>query len=177
MKTELIHSRKMVLLLTIVAILGIFAGAQIQLYIQNNLLINTTESLPQTLFRIENNNRIEKGDYVVFCPTEKILKPMIDMNIAKHSTQCLTGYEPHLKIIGAVENDYIKIENGKITVNGKTIQTNIKPYYKYLSAFQFKGKVPKNMIFVYGINEKSYDSRYYGFISKDRIIKKAKPIF
>lgn len=158
--------------------LGIFIGTNLTKFGLENYMYNTSESLPEKLFKIEDSDgTINKGDYISFCPTKKILQPMIDMKIARKSSECLLGYEPHLKIVGAVENDYLRVKDDGIYVNGIKIRSDLRPYYDYLSQFKYDGIVPKNMMFVYGTNEKSYDSRYYGFISKDKIIKKVKPVF
>ena len=40
-----------------------------------------------------------------------------------------------------------------------------------IKQFHFTGTVPDNMLFVTGENPKSYDSRYFGFIAKDKVVE------
>jgi len=84
-----------------------------------------------------------------------------------------------IKRVGAVEDDIILISNGKILVNGKTLD---EPYLgadiitkggRYIiDGVSFK--VPKNSYVLIGDNrEESSDSRDFGPVSKDLIIGKA----
>ncbi len=45
-----------------------------------------------------------------------------------------------------------------------------------LSRFEYVGVVPQGKIFVVGDSKDSFDSRYWGFLDKDKIIAKAYPI-
>lgn len=42
--------------------------------------------------------------------------------------------------------------------------------------FKWNGVIPEGMYFVMGVHPDSYDSRYYGFVSKERIIGVGKPL-
>ncbi|MEM5853944.1 MAG: signal peptidase I [Candidatus Aenigmatarchaeota archaeon] len=42
--------------------------------------------------------------------------------------------------------------------------------------FKWNGVIPDGMYFVMGVHPDSYDSRYYGFVSKERIIGVGKPL-
>jgi len=46
-----------------------------------------------------------------------------------------------------------------------------------VEAFSFSGKVPDGALFVVGDSPDSYDSRYFGFLRKEDVIKIAHPVF
>jgi signal peptidase I len=43
--------------------------------------------------------------------------------------------------------------------------------------FKYNGIIPENKIFVMGTSKNSYDSRYFGFIDKNKILYKVIPLF
>lgn len=43
--------------------------------------------------------------------------------------------------------------------------------------FHYSGVIPKEQFFVIGTHPRSYDSRYYGFISKNQILRGASPLW
>jgi conjugative transfer signal peptidase TraF len=83
-----------------------------------------------------------------------------------------------IKTVAGKEGDLIDIKKNKVFVNSE--------YVGRISKFDSKGRVlvsslksgriPINKVFVLGIIENSYDSRYFGLISKDIILKKAELI-
>lgn len=105
-------------------------------------------------------NKPERGDVIVFkAPPD--------------------GHDEYIKRIIGLPGDKVKVENCKVFVNGNQLNE------KYLSAelctsggtFLTEGQeisVPTNNYFVLGDNRPhSLDSRYFGFIGKDKFTGKA----
>jgi signal peptidase I/conjugal transfer pilin signal peptidase TrbI len=88
--------------------------------------------------------------------------------------------EEMLKVIGCNEGDQLTVDaekkfycNSEYLVRAKDISLKGEP----LQHFVFNGQIPKGAMFVIGQHKDSYDSRYFGFVDKNRILAKAYPIF
>ncbi|AII15528.1 conjugal transfer peptidase TraF (plasmid) [Campylobacter iguaniorum] len=55
--------------------------------------------------------------------------------------------------------------NNKFIGTAKTTDKNGKP----VSPFIYNGEIPQGSFFVMGTHERSYDSRYWGFVNEDQI--------
>jgi signal peptidase I len=127
-----------------------------------------TPSLPYTIFLVDKKDTaIQKDDLVVFN------YPGEDIYMYK------TG-EKFVKIAICFPNDILFVnENREYFCNGRKIAQ--APLHdsqgKKLSHFKFNGSIPKNNYFAIGTHPKSWDSKYWGFVSKENIIGKAKGLF
>ena len=112
--------------------------------------------------RIEIRNALEVGDMIVF-------------------TQGTIRKRDLVKRVAAMPGQVVQIKEGRITVDGKTIQefdTKSPSVLMMPSFFIEKTMVPAGKIFVLGDNKyASNDSRYLGFIDMHRIIGKAQFIY
>ena len=113
-------------------------------------------------------DRVEKGDYVLFQFRELSAR----MGMKKSDDM--------MKILGCNEGDLLTVDsekkfycNGEYLVRAKDISLKGEP----LQHFVFNGTIPKGFMFVMGQHKDSFDSRYFGFVEKSRILAKAYPIF
>lgn len=130
-----------------------------------SLGISLTPSLPYTIFLMDKKDKeFEKNDLIVFkYPGENIYSYKTGEQFVKIAT-CFPGD----KLIVTLELDYF-CNDIKI---GKGYQKDSDG--KDLKHFIFNGFIPENNYFVTGTHPKSWDSKYWGFVSKDSIIGTAK---
>lgn len=127
-----------------------------------------TPSLPYYVFFIDKTNtKVVKNDLVAFYyPGQNV-----------YSFQ--TG-EEFVKIAICLPNEILTVNtNLEYFCNGKKISQAKKEDSKgkKLTPFLFNGSIPKDKYFVIGTHPNSWDSKYWGFVSKDSIFAKAKGIF
>jgi type IV secretory pathway protease TraF len=126
--------------------------------------ITQQESLPQKVWITYSDLSIN-SNYILFNPPKN--KYMNNSDIK------------YLKKIVCKEGDFLKVKNRDYFCNEDYIGTasyfdgKLKP----IENFTFNGVVPKDKYFVAGEHILSYDSKYFGFIDKSQILRKAKPFF
>lgn len=131
--------------------------------------VTLTPSLKHRIYWLTRNpDKVVRGDYVLF--HHKELAAKVGMKKS----------EEMLKVIGCNEGDQLTVDaekkfycNGEYLVRAKDISLKGEP----LQHFVFNGQIPKGVMFVMGQHKDSYDSRYFGFVEKNRILAKAYPIF
>lgn len=123
------------------------------------------KSLNHWLFwKVREKGEIRRGDYVLYDHSDKA-----------------TGWKSlrMIKLVACNEGDILSVVDKKFYCNGaylgkaKDKALNGTP----LQSFVWEGPVPKGKILALGEHRDSYDSRYYGFISKSKILCKACPVF
>ncbi len=106
----------------------------------------------------------ERGDIVVFSPTETLKKE---------------GYkDAFVKRIIGIPGDRVDVKDGKVYVNSKVISEKYldeAPAYNWSTTELIPGGIiPKDSYLVFGDNRNnSYDSHYWGFVPREYIIGKA----
>jgi len=131
--------------------------------------VTLTPSLKHRVYwLIRNPDKVMRGDYVLF--RHKELSARMGMKKS----------EDVMKILGCNEGDLLTVDaekkfycNGEYLVRAKDISLKGEP----LQHFVFNGTIPKGVMFVMGQHKDSFDSRYFGFVDKSRILAKAYPIF
>jgi signal peptidase I len=135
---------------------------------QPTLQINDKLIVDKISYRFANPVR---GDIVVFNPTAQLAKEVDAEGKQKFK-------ENFIKRVIGVPGDRIEIKSGKVYINGKIISEKYldeAPNYNWSStALTPDGIVPKSHYLVLGDNRNnSYDSHYWGFVPKDKIVGKA----
>lgn len=173
-------SRQSEFITNFIAITGILVFVVSMNLLKNYFSINTTDSLSEHLFYKESRVRditLQHNDYVRLCPLySKVADFYRIFDYKKDTGNCDNGQLAFLKKIAAVPGDNVIVDKNGISVNGKLIK-NTKALSSKARHFEFKGKVPKDSYLVYTDHKEGYDSRYFGFILKDEITHKIRPVF
>jgi signal peptidase I len=100
----------------------------------------------------------QRGDIVVFAPTDALEKQNF--------------HDAFIKRVIGLPGEKIEIKGGRVYVNGEPIKEN---YIEEAPQYQMETKeVPADAYLVLGDNRNnSYDSHYWGFVPRDRIIGRA----
>jgi signal peptidase I len=135
---------------------------------QPTLQINDKLIVDKISYRFANPVR---GDIVVFNPTAQLAKEVDAEGKQKFK-------ENFIKRVIGVPGDRIEVKSGKVYINGKVISEKYldeAPNYNWSStALTPDGIIPKGHYLVLGDNRNnSYDSHYWGFVPKDKIVGKA----
>tara|TARA_Y100000588_G_C14267124_1_gene930457 strand:- start:121 stop:660 length:540 start_codon:yes stop_codon:yes gene_type:complete len=141
--------------------------------------INLTSSVKKGVYFINSTENIKKGDYIALCLNEKYSERIYKKGYINKGYDCHGRYESLLKKIIAIPNDEIEVNKNFILINGQKIRLKTQavdrnnqpiPQIKYANKFKLKG------YWVIGDNHpNSFDSRYFGQISKKQILYKARP--
>ncbi len=119
------------------------------------LQINDRLIVDKVSYRIQSPQR---GDIVVFNPTDTLKAQNFNDAFIK-------------RVIG-LPGDKVEVKDGRVLINGIPLPEEYiadKPQYQYGPV-----KVPLNSYLMLGDNRNnSYDSHYWGFVPRDRIIGKA----
>ncbi len=135
---------------------------------QPTLQINDKLIVDKISYRFTNPVR---GDIVVFSPTDRLAKIVDPEGNQKFK-------ENFIKRVIGVPGDRVEIKSGKVYINDKVIAEKYldeAPNYNWSSkALTPDGIVPEDRYLVLGDNRNnSYDSHYWGFVPKDKIVGKA----
>jgi signal peptidase I len=85
------------------------------------------------------------------------------------------GREPYIKRVIGLPGDRVRIENGKVSVNGQLLA---EPYLQVVTEQGGEWQVPQGNLFVMGDNRNnSSDSRAWGMVPMENVIGKAIVIY
>lgn len=126
-----------------------------------------TPSVGDNVFLLEKTRRdYHKGGMVSFYYRGK---PFLDY---KNGTR-------FLKYVKCVPGDTLEVKDRQYYCNGQYLGEAfaVDRFGRTLNNFLYNGKVPEGHLFVMGDHPKSYDSRYWGFVSEKDIYAIATAIF
>lgn len=161
----LIYSLTFIITLAIVTIIIKNAGYHV--------IYSATASMPRGFYLVIPTNKISHQDIVEFTP------PPNALNFAQKN-HWLPQSGSIIKYVFAVPNDHVCTHNQKILVSGKEIGSISKFYAKNkpLPQTNFCGKLSKDQYLLLSTkSERSFDGRYFGPISLQKILGKAVHIF
>ncbi|MBB1534919.1 signal peptidase I [Leptotrichia sp.] len=138
----------------------LFVGMVVSYLIFTKLFwFNISPSIPLGIYKEIKIGNISKGDIVVF---------KMDENFEKYSS---TKNILAAKKIVAIYGDKLEIRNNHLFVNGED-------YGEYTKGIQkAELKISKNGYWVLSKEKYSLDSRYFGEIKKENILKKVKLVY
>ena len=138
-------------------------------FLPAKIAVTLTPSLKHRVYWLTRvPSHAHRGDYVLF-------------HDSGHTARGgLKTTEELMKRVGCDEGDQLSVDlekrfycNGDYLVTAKERTIKGEP----LQHFNYNGIVPKGSMFVMGDHRDSYDSRYFGFVGKDRITATALPLF
>lgn len=128
-------------------------------------VINITESLPRGIYFVSEFSQIEKGDIVIFEP------------VAAAGNYIEKNCKYMMKIVAAFENDKVEIIDEHLYINNEDWGKVLKEDSKGNPLPQLTNiKITEDEVFLATKAYKSFDSRYWGTLKKDKILKKARLI-
>ncbi|WP_457641315.1 S26 family signal peptidase [Persephonella sp.] len=106
-------------------------------------------------------------------------KPYVEFPVYFDNPYFKKGKDYLVKILVCDEGHYLKVDENKNyycdgEFLGKAVDTDSKG--NSIENFKWDGPIPEGKAFVMGTHRKSYDSRYFGFIDKSKIIKYLYPL-
>lgn len=114
--------------------------------------------------------KIKVGDYIVFKYNHGY----------KFLAKSLTKHSLFTKEVGCGPGDLLAVDvNRRFTCDGNPLGQALKAdsHGNPLPLFSSNGIIPPDNYFALGINPRSFDSKYFGFIKKNEILYKAYPIW
>ena len=135
--------------------------------------VNVTSSLPQGFYVKVPSTNYQRGDYIVYEPSEEVKKIVVKngWGVAKYD---------FLKKVGAIAGDTYSISSRNLSfaINGEYIghvyETDTKG--NELPKLRGEFKVEEGYILPIATSARSFDGRYSGTISESRIKAKVIPI-
>jgi conjugative transfer signal peptidase TraF len=134
-----------------------------------HITYQATPSVPKGFYVIKPVQKISRGDLVVFLPLASVQDFM-----QQHHWIPDSGWL--MKVVSAVPGDEICRRHDRFWVNGVEVAQVFHFYApgKKLPQYYFCGRVPKDQYFLLGPQHPhSFDSRYFGFVSRSQIIGNA----
>ncbi|AGE91747.1 conjugative transfer signal peptidase TraF [Photobacterium damselae] len=144
--------------------------------------INLSISYPPGIYKITSQGQYNKGDLVLFCPPNiPSVHEAMSRGYLGFSFECESGIMPTVKKIFGLSGDKISLDTF-VYINNQLV-----PYTTILSQDSKQRPLPKlndftvprHSVFLLSdhLPTVSFDSRYYGAVSLERVISHIEPIY
>lgn len=140
------------------------ATLAVGLWLPGHISVTLTPSLGHRVFFLTEPESLDfqEGEYLLF-----------------HKQLDQSQTDRLLKMVGCTAGHQLTVSNGEYFCDenylGQALTQDSKG--KRLPQFVFNGRVPTGSLFMVGNHPRSYDSKYFGFIHADSVLKKAYPIW
>lgn len=148
------------------------------------LRINTTASLPRGLWRVvAAPGTVRVGDVVTFCPPLNAAIALARNRGYVAGGACPGGIEPMMKPVVALAGDMVEASELGVAVNGTRIIRSAPLLHDadgrpLPQALPEPIAVSQDQVWVISSHsERSFDSRYFGAISRDRLTAILRPVW
>lgn len=167
--------KKMIGIAISITSVSFFIIASVSYLLGKYIWINNTKSEPIGYYFVYDNHDIKKGDLSVITISDEYLKIIKKIGYKANSNTLL-------KTVVATNGDSILITESGVLINNKLLSNSISS--KIAKGVELKPisvgyryKLKKDEYWVMGNTYHSFDSRYFGVINRNSIIKKAKFLF
>lgn len=140
------------------------AALAVGLWLPAHISVTVTPSLGHRIFFLVEPESLDfkEGDYLLF-----------------HKQLYQAQTDQLLKMVGCAPGQLLRVANSEYYCGekylGHALANDSKG--KQLPQFIYNGPVPAGSLFMIGNHPRSYDSKYFGFIHADSVLKKAYPIW
>ncbi len=145
------------------------------------IIVSVSPSLTKRIFLLVSvPATIKDGDYLVFRHRDPEVMKFLQKGLDKDNDRLIkrVGCGPGDLLFREGDNFYCSVPAtpGKERVYlGKALKKDSQG--QELPQFNFQGFVPEDSYFMVGVNPRSYDSKYYGFIHAREFLYKALPLW
>ena len=142
------------------------------LWLPSHLLVSTSPSLDHRVFlgrALDSQQEKRRGQYLVFSHSD-----------GGHIHQGLhQGNDLLIKQVGCLPGEKLTIQNGQVSCQGIPLgeQLETDGQGRKLPRFAYDGIIQPGKYFMIGSHERSYDSRYFGFIDEQQFRYQALPLW
>jgi conjugative transfer signal peptidase TraF len=142
--------------------------------LSKHIIFNPSISETRGYYFMYKKHDYKKGDMVLVClKSTRYTKILKEFQLPFDNTDCANNVPYLLKGIVASTDDLIEIKQNVVVVNGR-VQKNslsLNNYHEIKLYPQMDGKfkLKEDNFFVLGLTKHSYDSRYFGVVSRDQI--------
>lgn len=145
----------------------------------SGIRVSLTGSLPEGVYSITPSQTVSRFDLIVFCPPLSLVR--IGGDILEDGP-CPTGRDPMMKMVVAVGGDEVRLRGDAVVVNGVPLpgcglRLRRDSFGRPVPSLPWKqGRLAARTVFLCGLSDRSWDSRYFGPILLPADFAKASPL-
>lgn len=142
----------------------------VKLYVYNNYCINITPSIPKGIYKLQDIKNLERNKIVYIEIPDNAKKIIWEREYLPQHINYLVKY------IKGIPGDRVQVKSNSLYIN-RELKGNIRKYdlqgKKLNSELPIDYVLKENEYILLGADDNSYDSRYFGIIKKEKILKEA----